>query len=119
MTPKRTITKPFLPFKEWEKDAVSENTYHIGREGIRDVYLLPNGKRIFNECIIPRSILKRTCERTVVAFAFLKSILPSLKEQGVDGLDENYYLEEGYALAYFEGENSLERAYNFSMKKWR
>lgn len=120
MTPKRTITKPFLPFKEWEKTAVCESTNEFGREWMRDVYQLPNGKRVFHETHLPRSIFKTPSpERAIVDFAFMKSILSSLKEQGIDYLDDNYYTEEGYGLAVFEGKGCLERAYNFCMNKWK
>lgn len=101
-------------FEEWSNTAESEYTCEFGRDGIRDIYTLPNGIKIHDEVWMPRSIFKPQQQQTLVDYIFPASKVEWLKEQGAE-FDENRYTDEGYGYAVFCGEGSTERAFHFAM----
>ena len=102
-------------YKEWEKTVETEFTCEFSRDGIRDVYCFPNGIRVHHEVFLPSNPFKSQSEQTLVDILYHKSKVEWLKKQGVDYFDQERYSDEDHGYAMFQGENSLERAYNFAM----
>ena len=42
-------------FKEWEESAVTENTIQVNRDTTRDVYVFPNGIKVYHDVQLPLS----------------------------------------------------------------
>ena len=104
-----------MNYKEWSKVAKSEYTCEFGRDGIRDVYTLPNGIKIHDEVFLPRSIFRSQFTQTLVDIIVHKSNEEDIKKYGAI-IDYNRYSEEDYGYPLFQGENCCEKAFNFAMK---
>lgn len=103
-----------MNYKEWFETVKSEYTCEFSRDGIRDVYSLPNGIKIHDEVFMPRSIFKPQTQQTFVDIIFPVSDKEWIEKQGAVW-DDQRYTEEGYGSPLFVGENCMERAFKFGM----
>lgn len=101
-------------FSEWEETAVAESTIAFSRDGMRDVYRLKNGIRLYHEVILPRNIFAKQHEQCVVDFEVPISEAQALKKIGAI-IDSERYSPDGFGVPCFRGKNSLESAFNYAI----
>ena len=99
-----------MTFKEWSEVTETENTLHVGRDITRDVYTFPNGIKVYHDVCMPWNILESQTEWATIDY--IMSVEENIPE-GVT-LDERWYTEDGFGLPQFQGERSLELAFNFA-----
>ena len=103
-----------MTFKEWEDSVKSERTIEVSREVTRDIYKTPNGINLMHDVTLPHNFFKKQTELTVVDYTLFCNKAQDVNAAGGTMNDEDYYTSDGYGVAVFRGEDSLEKAYNFS-----
>jgi hypothetical protein len=103
-----------MNFKEWQDTSIVEYSCEMGRDGIRDIYKLPNNIILYDETYLPRSIFKPQYHQTLIDFIIHKSKEYIIKNAG-GSLDYERYTDAGFGYPVFVGADSTEKAFNFAM----
>ena len=109
-------------YKEWSEKAESIETFEVGRDGIRDIYSLPNKTIVYHEQYVPRHWGKKSREQTVVEICVEDNKENSALAKKHGGrLWQTPYGQEGQMYFVFDGteqeEDSLKLAFEFVMKE--
>ena len=110
-----TIKKSRTNYETWARTAVSQATYEIGRETVRDVYQCEN-ILIYEHIVLPHNWFIKNYTFAVVDYVIKQT--PgnvSIIESFGGKITNEWYTSEGYCMAYFndEGMESLEKSFNF------
>lgn len=107
-----------MDYKTWEENSEAESTIEVNRDTIRDVYVFPNGTRVYHDTVMPRNIFKPQRQYVVVdkVIPVNKDTKASLKAIGAK-ITEDWYTEDGFGMPMFCGEDALEKAFTYSMEE--
>ena len=103
-----------VTFTEWEQTAETKKTIEVNRDIIRDIWPTPNGIDLMQDVCMPRHIFAQQREYTLVQYILPVSQRAAVEAAGGTLNTEDYYTEEGYGMALFTGEDSMEKAWHFS-----
>lgn len=105
-------------YATWSRFAETLETLEVNRNIIQDTYKTPNGIYLHHRVYLPWNPFAKQSEYVSVSYILQKTPSVEALVLSFSGeLDcEDSYTEEGYGIAFFKGEQSMENAYNFSQK---
>ena len=101
-----------MDFKIWSESVESEQTLEVGRDCIRDVYTLPNGMKVYTDLVMPRNPFAKQRFWVTLDYTVLEKDPATL---AAGGTVEQWYEEEGFGHPQFDGDEALEKCYEFAM----
>lgn len=103
-------------FSEWLESAILDESleYGVGKSRQRDIYTI-EGQKIFVETHFPYNIFKKISISVKAVDFNITKYSDTMKEAAKTGAlwEQGYYAETGYGWPVWNGEDGMEKCYNF------